>query len=429
MPKIIHRLPTKSEVEFKGQLGEQKPADRIISYVTFFGDSSITEDSDIYKSVYTAAKLLAENGYGVVNGGGPGVMMAATAGAEAVNGRTKAIYWQPQLASIFEGKNLTNITDKSETYSNYIMRTLGLIEEGQVFIVCKGGTGTISEFGLVWALAKLYYGKHKPVILYGNFWKEIIDIVQKNMLIDDNELGVLTYANTPEEILELVQGFELEVEARTHKTYAGDETAFVLAPRFDAEYQDYILKAKKQHTYRVSNAVTKRQLEEFKSLVAAPARVLEIGCGAGYDLSFLTENYSVTAIDNDPEVLEIARFENPNADIIEMSVQQYEVQENTFKGIWARDVMHFLAAEEVEPVMQKLVRGLVPGGILYIIVREGEGEGMEEDMHAGKPIQRRYKYFTEDEMRGIADRLGAEVVKVDHVERSHKWLSVILRKR
>jgi predicted Rossmann-fold nucleotide-binding protein len=108
--------------------------------------------------------LLAENGYTIVNGGGPGVMKAATDGAEAGKGKTIAIYWQPKLASFFEGRNLANVTDEYETATNYMTRTLGLIEKGDAYVVCKGGTGTISEFGMVWALAKLYYGCHKPVI-------------------------------------------------------------------------------------------------------------------------------------------------------------------------------------------------------------------------------------------------------------------------
>ena len=70
---------------------------RLINNVTYFGDSAIPEGDPIYNSVWESAKYLAQKGYTIVNGGGPGIMKAATDGAEAVGGRTIAIYWQPKL--------------------------------------------------------------------------------------------------------------------------------------------------------------------------------------------------------------------------------------------------------------------------------------------------------------------------------------------
>jgi hypothetical protein len=424
MPKIVAALPQKPE----GYLHPKPALDRVIRNITFFGDSSISEGSQIYREIYDLAKLLAESGFAVVNGGGPGVMKAATDGAESVEGHTVGVFWEPKLASIFEGKNLANITDESQTYSNYMMRTLGLIEHGHVYIVCKGGTGTISEFGMVWALAKLYFGRHKPVILYGEFWRPLIESIQEHLLIDDNELGVLHYATTKEEVLDLLQAFEVEVQSRVHKTYSGDETPFVLAPRFGQDYADYLEHTKVLHKNRVANKVTEKQLNEFVELVQPPARILDIGCGAGYDLSFLADHYSVTAIDNDPEMLRIARFENPNADILEMDIRSYEIQENVFKGIWSRDILQHLNDEEFKAVMTKLARGLVPGGVLYMITREGEGEGTEIDVEAGQHVEKYYNYFTESELIDSATNAGLEVVKVDRITRSHNWLAGVFRK-
>lgn len=426
MPKTVVKLPPKPP----GLVEEDLRHDgRIIKDITFFGDSSIPEDSEQYKLVWETAKLLAENGYAIVNGGGPGVMKAATDGAESVGGHTVGIFWEPKLASIFEGKNLSNVTDESETYSNYIQRTLGLIEKGHVYVICRGGTGTVSEFGLVWALAKLYFGKHKPVILFGEFWRDVINAMQKGLSLDDNELGVLNYATTKEEVLELIQTFELEVQTRTKKTYSGDETPFVLAPRFDKQYQEYLQQKKAMHKHRVQNYITRRQLEDFKELVKQPARVLDVGVGAGYDLSFLSEHYSVTALENNSEIIEMARFENPNADILEMDIRDYEVQENVFKGIWTRDVLHHLKEEERLPVLTKLAKGLVPGGVLYFVVREGVGDNTEDDMHAGKKVKKYYNYFTEEEIRALAAEIGLVVIKIEHVTRSHKWIGAVMEKK
>jgi predicted Rossmann-fold nucleotide-binding protein len=208
-------------------------------------------------------------------------MKAATDGAESVNGHTIAIYWEPKLASIFEGKNLANVTDESEAYANYMMRTLGLIEKAQVYVVCKGGTGTVSEFGMVWALAKLYFGKHKPVILFGDFWLKLIDAFTEQLNIDEQELSVLYYAKTPEDILKLVDSFEAEMQSRNKRLYEGDESAFVVSSGVSITKLSYDTHAKEYHRERVGDLIAQDLLDEFISLVHPPARVLDIGCGAG----------------------------------------------------------------------------------------------------------------------------------------------------
>lgn len=428
MPKFVPKLPTKPHDYQEQPKQAVFENERTINDITFFGDSSIPEDSQLYKEVFQTAKILATKGFSIVNGGGPGVMKAATDGAESVDGNTVAIYWEPKLASIFEGKNMSNVTDEADTYSSYMQRTLGLIEKGQVYVVCQGGTGTLSEFTMVWALAKLYYGRHKPVILYGSFWPKLIQDMQEAMIIDDNELGVLHYAETPEQVLELIESFELEVKLRTRVTYGGDETAFVLAPRYTQEYVKEMQAKVSKHRHRVANSTTKIQLEEFVSYVSPPARVLEIGSGAGYDLSFLAEKYAVTSIEKDTDMVAIARYENPNTNILHMDIRDYEVQHNVFKGIWARDILHHLTRDELKEVLEKLARGLVPGGILYAIVREGDEERMEKDTHAGRVIEKYYHYFLEEELQECMQEVGLEVVKIDRVQRSHNWLAGVFRK-
>lgn len=422
MPKALVKLPEKPESPPKVSYDTS----RAIQYITFFGDSAIPEDSDVYKDVYATAKLLAENGFAVVDGGGPGVMKAATDGAESVDGHTVAIYWEPKMASLFEGKNITNITDESDGYSNYMMRTLGLIEKGHVYVVCKGGTGTISEFGMVWALAKLYYGKHKPVILFGEGWEKLIDMFQQVMILDDNELGVLHYAKTQQEVLDLILGFEVEVQTRVREVYTGDEKAFVLSPVADPEQQKRLLELQQQ--LRPTNIVAQGQLEEFINLVQAPARVLQIGCGTGHDTQFLTNKYSVTAVDSDKAKIEMSKLENPSADVVLSDIKNYDVPTNTFKGIWSRDVLHHIGEEDLPGVFLKLSNGLVPGGILYLIVRKGEGEGTEVDIETGEEIVKFYHYYTQDELLRRTSQVGLEMVKLEKTVRSHEWLVGIFRK-
>lgn len=419
------KLPEKPDTHVE----QTDPNDeRIIKNVTFFGDSAIPEGDPIYNAVYEAAKLLAKNEFRIVNGGGPGLMKAATDGAESVNGHTIAIYWQPKLASFFEGKNLANVADESETQSNYVNRTFGLIEKGDAYVICKGGTGTVSEFGLVWCLAKLYFGVHKPIILYGDFWQELIEAFQKTMYIDEKELAVLYYATTPEELLETIQDHERRLDKSKLKNVVGDEAAFLLKPLVKKTIDTYNQVAQAYHSKHAGKLVAQAQLDEFMSLVNPPAQVLDVGTGPGFDCRYLSEKYSVTGIEPSKKFARIAQFESPNAEIINADVVNLELGENLYKGIWARDSLHHISSENLDLVFKKLYNALVPDGVLYVIVREGEGEISESEHKTYGELHRFYHLFSVSELNERAEKAGFKVEKIDHQQRSHKWINAILRK-
>ncbi len=168
--------------------------------VAFFGDAAITENDSVYQAAYHAAKRLAKHGYTIVNGGGPGVMVAATLGAESVGGKTESVTFSPEHATGFEGRYLSNDTDREIKTNNYIERMFVLMERSDIFLIFKGGTGTISELGTAWVLAKLYYGHHKPFILVGAFWRAIIGAMHDNLLIDAKEMDVFRIVDSIDEI-------------------------------------------------------------------------------------------------------------------------------------------------------------------------------------------------------------------------------------
>lgn len=199
---------------------------RQIKNIAFFGDANIPESDSVFKAAHETAKLLAENGYMIVDGGGPGVMHAATMGAQEVGGATLTITFSPENAPGFEGRYLKNVADKEIVTTNYVERMFKLIEHGDMFVIFKGGSGTVSEFGTVWVLAKLYYGRHKPFILYGNFWAEIIDTFRKNMNIDKAEMSVFEIVHKPQEVLAAIQKFETRLKKRGLDNSKGLDKAF-----------------------------------------------------------------------------------------------------------------------------------------------------------------------------------------------------------
>lgn len=180
----------------------------LIKNVAFFGDANLDELNPTYKSAFELGKILAEKGLSIVNGGGPGVMNASTQGALSGGGKTLSVTFDPINAPGYEGRYAKNITDKEIKTTNYIERMFGLLEHADAFIIFKGGSGTISEWGTAWVLAKLYYGHHKPFILYGDHWYPIIDAVKSNMNIDEQEMSVFEIVDRIEDVYPTLEKFE-----------------------------------------------------------------------------------------------------------------------------------------------------------------------------------------------------------------------------
>ena len=170
-----------------------------INSVAFFGSSTSVPGNPDYDSAYATAAVVAKTGRVVVNGGGPGIMLAATKGAKSVGGKANVVYYKPELATDFEGSAGKNLADKAYEEQNYILRTKKLIELSDAFIIFKGGTGTLSEFAMAWGISRLYIGHHKPIILFGDFWKPIMDVFRQNLKIRREELYLYKIVTTPEE--------------------------------------------------------------------------------------------------------------------------------------------------------------------------------------------------------------------------------------
>lgn len=188
-----------------------------IQQVAIFGYADCVEDDELYKSVLQVSEKLAKAGYTVVDGGGPGVMRAATLGAKAGNGKVIGVTFYPKDAMDYEGRDPKNLFDFEIKTANYVERTLTLMKEGQVYVIFNGGTGTISEFGMAWGLARLYFGHHKPLILYGKFWENIIKAFKEHMLIRPDELKVFKIVETPQQVLDAIKAFEQEIKKGEHK--------------------------------------------------------------------------------------------------------------------------------------------------------------------------------------------------------------------
>lgn len=188
----------------------------IIKNVAFFGDADLPPTNPVYKDAFELAKLLGSKGYTIVNGGGPGIMDASTKGAEAGGGETLSVTFYPKDAPGFEGKYVGNITDIEIKTVNYIERMFKLMEHADIFIMFQGGTGTLSEWATAWVLAKLYYGHHKPFILFGDFWPDIVDAIRKGMNISHEEMSVFEIVTRRDDLLPTIERLEKKLRLVDH---------------------------------------------------------------------------------------------------------------------------------------------------------------------------------------------------------------------
>jgi uncharacterized protein (TIGR00730 family) len=188
--------------------------------VTVFGWSESRPGDPLYEAAREVARLLASVGLTVVSGGFGGEMEAAARGAKEGGGKTIGVTFYPLLATKFEaGKGASSYLDQEIKAGTYLERTLKLIALGDAFICFNGGTGTISEWGMAWGLARIYYGHHKPLILFGDFWKNIVAVIERNMRIRPEEKKVYRIVSSPPRALSALRDFDRK-SGGVHPHYA-----------------------------------------------------------------------------------------------------------------------------------------------------------------------------------------------------------------
>jgi len=200
--------------------------ERKIKQISYFGFADAAQNDPLYKEAYECAKFLTSKGYIAINGGGPGTMRAVSEGAKAGGGTAIGVTFYPKDITNFEGRDADNPLDQEVRTDNYLERTLKLLELGDAYLVFRGGTGTISEFAMAWGLGRLYLGHHKPLILYGDYWNEIIKCFVRHMRIRPEDLKVFKVVSSPEDALEALEMFEdiLKEQEHAHE----EERAFQL---------------------------------------------------------------------------------------------------------------------------------------------------------------------------------------------------------
>lgn len=176
-----------------------------IKRVAFFGDATTKADETNYQQAVAVAKLLAKEGYVIVNGGGPGIMLAASQGAKESGGKVEIVILDPSKEpGNYEGTNQINLqlADRVYTTDSYAERLNKLLDLADAFVIFDGGVGTLSEVGMTWEMAKLNNGHHEPLLFFGSKWEQVIKDLEKGMNYEKIEKNVVTTVNSPQMVLE-----------------------------------------------------------------------------------------------------------------------------------------------------------------------------------------------------------------------------------
>ena len=190
---------------------------RIGPCVSIYGSARTGPETKVYKDAQKIASLLSESGYGVITGGGPGVMEAGNRGAHDTGGPSVGL----NIELPFEQRENPYIDrDKSIDFDYFFVRKVMFVKYSQGFIVMPGGFGTMDE--LFEALTLLQTGKlnSRPIVLYDSkFWDGLVKWFKNTMLdkyktISDTDPNLFSIVDTPEEAVKVITDFHSNASLR-----------------------------------------------------------------------------------------------------------------------------------------------------------------------------------------------------------------------
>ncbi|MFY0599176.1 MAG: TIGR00730 family Rossman fold protein [Cyclobacteriaceae bacterium] len=178
--------------------------------VSIFGSARTPRDHKYYLMAEDIAAKLVSSGYGVITGGGPGIMEAGNKGAHKYNGKSVGL----NIDLPFEQfENIYIDRDKLINFDYFFVRKVMFVKYAQGFIVMPGGFGTLDElFEAITLIQTQKIGKF-PIVLVGHsFWDGLIDWIKDVLLDQENninkeDLDLFSVVDTPDEAVQKIYEF------------------------------------------------------------------------------------------------------------------------------------------------------------------------------------------------------------------------------
>lgn len=184
-------------------LGDSGPA------ITMFGSARTKPNTPTYEKATAIAKLLAEKGFGIITGGGPGIMEASNKGAKEGNGASIGLNIE-----LPHEQHYNPYVDKSLLieFDYFFVRKVMFVKYSQGFVFLPGGFGTIDEIFEVITLMQTKKIKRRPVVFVGvKYWKGLIDWIKTTMLeagnISQEDLDFFVVTDDEQEAVKVITSF------------------------------------------------------------------------------------------------------------------------------------------------------------------------------------------------------------------------------
>ncbi|TXB64117.1 LOG family protein [Phaeodactylibacter luteus] len=181
--------------------------------VSIFGSARTKPENPYYKLAVDISRLLTDSGYGVITGGGPGIMEAGNKGAQLYGGRSVGL----NIDLPFEqGSNQYVDFDANLNFRYFFVRKVMFVKYAQAFVALPGGFGTMDELFEVLTLVQTRKISKVPIILVGSqFWNGMKEWIRNVMLeqnhnINPDDLDLMPIVDEAEEVVQIIDAFYAE---------------------------------------------------------------------------------------------------------------------------------------------------------------------------------------------------------------------------
>ncbi len=166
--------------------------------VTVFGSAMPMPGDEEYKIAYKLGKLLAANGFDVVNGGYFGIMEAVSKGATENGSSATGITLR------YLKRKPNEFLTKIISCDNLFERISKLIELGDAYVILQGGTGTLLEFAAVWEYLNKDLIDRKPVACHSSMWKGVGEIMNEQLKKEGKNINLVSFFDDVEKLVEFI---------------------------------------------------------------------------------------------------------------------------------------------------------------------------------------------------------------------------------
>lgn len=182
---------------------------RIRPSIAVFGSARTEQDHKYYNLAERVAEEVVKRGYGVITGGGPGIMEAANKGANKAGGSSTGI----NIELPFEQNGNEFIDqDKLLSFRYFFVRKVMFFKYAQGYILLPGGFGTCDEFFEVLTLIQTGKTSRFPVVAVGHdYWSPLIEWIRSKLLndnyISEEDMELFSLTDDPEEAAGIISQF------------------------------------------------------------------------------------------------------------------------------------------------------------------------------------------------------------------------------